>query len=141
LSSATSRPPTRAIAARRAVLEARGRRAAEPHAHQRGHEPQGKDRLGAVRLADLLERKRRVEPADLRSQRKEQLAVRRMHIEEPLARAAVGFHVLAVRDLVEDDLPRRGQADEMGQGAHDQQQRHLPPNAYGRRHWHGQYHL
>jgi hypothetical protein len=59
-------------------------------ARDRRYEPEKKDRLIRVRLADLLEGKVPVVASELRAQREEQLAVRGMDVEDALAGAAVG---------------------------------------------------
>ena len=86
-------------------------------ARDRRDEPEKKDRLIRVRLADLLEGERAVVAAELRAEREEQLAVRGMNVEHALAGAAVGRDGLAPMHFVEHDLARVRQADEVDERA------------------------
>ena len=60
--------------------------------------------------------------------------MRRVDVEDPFAGAAIRRDVLAERDLVEDNLTRLGQADEVRQCAQQQQDRDGSSNAGEGRH-------
>src|SRR6185436_5126990 len=77
-------------------------------------ETQEEDRRGAVRQADGLERLAPVIAAEYGAKSEQELAVRRMHVEHALPRAAVGRDEFAPVHLIKDHLVRVIETDEMG---------------------------